>query len=71
VGTRLFEAAVQHSMEEGFHGRLGLHALPGSEGFYVNGCGMTPVGRDPHKQNLLWCEFTPQQAERYLAGEGS
>jgi|HubBroStandDraft_5_1064220.scaffolds.fasta_scaffold14977_1 hypothetical protein len=69
VGTRLFEAAVLQSDEEGFKGRLGLHSLPGSEGFYVKECGMTPVGRDPHKQNLLWCEFTPEQAHRYLAGE--
>ena len=69
VGTRLFEAAVLQSLEEDFKGRLGLHALPGSEGFYVKECGMTPVGRDPHKQNLLWCEFTPEQASRYLAGE--
>jgi hypothetical protein len=69
VGSRLFEAAVLQSMEEDFKGRLGLHSLPGSEGFYVKECGMTPVGRDPHKQNLLWCEFTPEQARRYLAGE--
>lgn len=34
VGTRLFEAAVLQSQEEGFRGRLGLHSLPGSEGFY-------------------------------------
>jgi hypothetical protein len=69
VGSRLFEAAVLQSEEEGFKGRLGLHSLPGSEGFYIKECGMTPVGRDPHKQNLLWCEFTPEQARRYLAGE--
>jgi hypothetical protein len=69
VGSRLFEAAVLQSVEEDFKGRLGLHSLPGSEGFYIKECGMTPVGRDPHKQNLLWCEFTPEQARRYLAGE--
>jgi hypothetical protein len=69
VGSRLFEAAVLHSLEEDFKGRLGLHSLPGSEGFYIKECGMTPVGRDPHKHNLLWCEFTPEQACRYLAGE--
>lgn len=69
VGSRLLEAAVLLSIEEGFHGRMALHSLPGSEGFYVNGCGTTPVGRDPHKENLLWCEFTPEQAERYLSGE--
>lgn len=69
VGSRLFEAAVLQSLEEGFRGRVALHSLPGSEEFYINDCGMTPVGRDPHKQNLLWCEFTPEQASRYLAGE--
>lgn len=69
VGSRLFEAAVLQSEEEGFKGRLGLHSLPGSESFYIKECGMTPVGRDPHKQNLLWCEFTPEQARRYMAGE--
>ena len=40
-----------------------------NQGFYIKECGMTPVGSDPHKQNLLWCEFTPEQARRYLAGE--
>jgi hypothetical protein len=69
VGSRLFEAAVLQSEEEDFKGRLGLHSLPGAEAFYIKECGMTPVGRDPHKQNLLWCEFTPEQARRYLAGD--
>jgi hypothetical protein len=69
VGSRLFEAAILQSLEEDFKGRLGLHSLPGSEGFYIKECGMTPVGRDPRKQNLLWCEFTSEQSQRYLAGE--
>jgi hypothetical protein len=30
---------------------------------------MTGVGRDSAKQDLLWCEFTPEQAEIFL-GEG-
>lgn len=68
VGTRLIEAAVRKSLAEGFKGRLGLHSLPTSEKFYVDLCGMTAVGRDQTKQNLLWCEFTPEQAERFLAG---
>jgi hypothetical protein len=26
---------------------------------------MTPVGRDPAKQNLRWREFTPDQAKKF------
>jgi hypothetical protein len=66
VGTRLIEAAVRKSLEEGFKGRLGLHSLTTSERFYLDVCGMTAVGRDPLKQNLLWYEFTPEQADRFL-----
>ena len=66
IGTLLLEAAVQKSKEEGFKGRLGLHSLPTSEQFYLKACGMTAVGRDPAKQNLLWFEFTPEQADRLV-----
>jgi hypothetical protein len=31
-------------------------------------CGMTPVGRDSAKQNLLWLEYTSEQAENFLSG---
>jgi hypothetical protein len=67
VGTRLIEAAVRKSLEEGFKGRVGLHSLSTSEPFYIKVCGMTPVARDPAKQDLLWCEFTPEQANRFLS----
>jgi hypothetical protein len=66
VGSRLVEGAVRRSLAEEFRGRVGLHSLPTSERFYIEVCGMTPVGRDPAKQNLLWCEFTPEQAEAFL-----
>jgi hypothetical protein len=68
IGSRLVRQAVKMSVEEGFGGRLGLHSLPLTESFYRNVCGMTAVGRDPSKQNLLWCEFTKQQANNFLAG---
>ena len=71
VGTRLIEAAVRRSLEEGFKGRLGLHSLSTSERFYLNVCGMTAVAKDRAKQNLLWCEFTPEQAEKFLAGDAA
>ena len=66
VGTRLIAAAVRTSLDEGLKGRLALHSLLTSERFYVDVCGMTAVGRDAAKQNLRWCEFTAEQAERFL-----
>ena len=66
VGTRLIESAVRKSLEEGFKGRLALHSLNSSERFYTDVCGMTAVSRDPAKQNLLWCEFTPEQSDNFL-----
>jgi hypothetical protein len=66
VGTRLVEAAIRKSLEEGFKGRVALHSLPGAERFYLDVCGMTAFERDPAKQNLLWCEFTPEQAESFI-----
>ncbi|MGO9262144.1 MAG: hypothetical protein ACLQU1_38460 [Bryobacteraceae bacterium] len=66
IGTRLIEAGVRKSLEEGFRGRLALHSLSVSERFYLDVCGMTGVARDLAKQGLLWCEFTPEQAEKFL-----
>jgi hypothetical protein len=66
VGSRLIEAAVRKSIEEGFRGRVALHSLSTSERFYLKQCGMTEGDRDPDKQNLLWCEFTPEQAENFI-----
>jgi hypothetical protein len=68
IGSRLIEAAVLRSKEEDCKGRIGLHSLPMTESFYIKACGMTPVGRDPAKQNLLWLEHTPEQADKFLTG---
>jgi hypothetical protein len=68
IGSRLIEAAVLKSKEEDCKGRIGLHSLPTTESFYIQTCRMTPVGRDPAKQNLLWLEYTPEQAENFLTG---
>jgi hypothetical protein len=70
VGSTLFWRAVKQSDEEGFHGRVGLHALPQSESFYERGCGMTPVGRDASKQNLLYFELSREDAQRHLQKGG-
>jgi hypothetical protein len=40
IGTLLMRTAVQVSYDEGFHGRIGLHALPQGRGFYRDNYGM-------------------------------
>jgi hypothetical protein len=67
IGVVLMRAAVQLSVDEGFHGRLGLHALPQSESFYRDKCGMQACGADTHHQNLTYYEMTREQAERFTA----
>lgn len=66
VGSVLFRQAVMKSNAEGFHGRVGLHSLPQSRGYYENACGMSSLGPDPNKQNLLYFEYTAEQATNYL-----
>lgn len=70
VGTILIAAAIELSKSEGFKGRIGLHSLPQSNGFYANKCGMADLGADPGYQNLRYFEMTPEQAEAFI-GKGS
>ena len=71
IGSVLLRWAVKQSDEEGFHGRVGLHALPQACGFYQR-LGMTPLGKDIHKENLDYFELPRQSAEQFLArGRGT
>jgi len=70
VGPALVDVAIQLSMNEGFHGRVGLHSLPQSDDWYRGICGMTDLGKDPKKQNLRYFEMTIEQARAFL-GKGS
>lgn len=65
VGTRLLEVAVRQSMQMDFRGRVGLHALPHSEGFYKK-MGMQRLGPDPEFQDLPYYEFTEKAAQSFL-----
>ena len=67
IGMVLIRAAVQLSVDEGFHGRVGLHALPQSESFYRDKCGMQACGADPHYQNLPYYEMTREQADKFTS----
>jgi len=66
IGSTLFWRAVKQSELEGFRGRIGLHALQQSEQFYEDACGMTPLGRDIAKQNLLYLELSEREAAKLL-----
>lgn len=67
IGSVMMRAAVQLSYDEGFHGRLGLHALPQSEEFYRDKCGMQGCGNDPSYQNLPYYEMTRELANKFTS----
>ncbi len=68
VGRIMIATAVSLSIEEGFRGRVGLHALPQSESWYRDICRMTDLGADASYQNLHYFEMTEEQANEFLNG---
>lgn len=65
VGLNMIRAAIELSRNEGFQGRIGLHSLGQAARFYRESCGMTPLGRDPHYDDLDYFEMTPSQADGF------
>lgn len=70
VGSVLMAAAIQLSIDEGNHGRIGLHSLPQADTFYRDRCGMTDLGPDASypKFPLRYFEMTEAQASSFLKG---
>lgn len=68
VGTNLVSIAIEVSKQEECEGRLSLHSLPQSDGFY-HWCGMINLGADPDFDNLNYFEMTKQQAEEFITEE--
>lgn len=66
IGPRLFERAVLQSWREGFEGRIALHSLPQSEGFYQNACRMMSLGSDEDHDGLTYFELSRDNANRIL-----
>ena len=60
IGTEFYKMAVRFSHHLGFAGKIGLHSLPGAEGFYSNACQMTSLGHDPKYDNLVYFETVVQ-----------
>lgn len=57
VGKLLIAEAIRVAAGRTVGGRIGLHSLPQTEGFYANQCRMTRVGPDPAYQNLVYFEY--------------
>jgi hypothetical protein len=60
-GTALWKAAIKYSQEQGWEGRVGLHSLRQSEGFYRDVCQMSDLGHDPDYDNLRYFEWKSDQ----------
>jgi len=67
VGTILLAQAVGLSDNEGFFGRMGLHALPAAAEWYRNSIKMTSFGLDPNYEKLEYFELSQDSAKQFLA----
>lgn len=65
VGGLLVARAIRTSLDEGFHGRVGLHSLPGASGFYRK-TGATSFGCDASYHNLEYFELSRDAAKVYI-----
>lgn len=68
IGSILLREAVRASLDEGFRGRIGLHALPGAVTWYRDRLKMKAFGADADYQGLDYFEFTEAQAKQFLKG---
>ena len=67
IGSILLREAIRTSTDEGFRGRIGLHALPGAVTWYRDKLKMKAFGADPDYQGLHYFEFTEEQARRFTS----
>jgi hypothetical protein len=56
VGSAMLDYAIWRSLELGYGGRIGLHALPDAEGFYLKR-NLTNFGVDLDKEYLTYFEL--------------
>ena len=66
IGSILLREAVRTSLDAGFRGRIGLHALPGAVTWYRDKLKMKAFGADPDYQELHYFEFTEEQAKSFV-----
>ena len=65
IGSILLVTAISLSIDEEMDGRIGLHSLPQSEGFYAEYCGMTSYEPEGGEE-LHYFEMTADQANDLL-----
>ena len=65
IGMILLREAIRASVDEGFRGRIGLHALPGAVTWYRDKLKMKAFGADPDYQGLHYFEFSEEQSRRF------
>ncbi len=65
IGRLLVATAVNLSLEDELDGRIGLHSLPGAEGFYRDVLRMTDLGPDAD-YGMDYFEFSSAQARAFL-----
>jgi hypothetical protein len=69
VGSLLLRAAIERSVEEGFKGRVGLHALPQANSWYGK-LGMIDFGPDSSKSNLHYFEMPLDKIDSFIGKDG-
>jgi hypothetical protein len=65
-GTALMKMAIQHSLDLGHEGRIGLHSLSQAESFYAQK-GMENLGVDVNYESLNYFEMTVKKAKIFLS----
>ena len=68
VGSTLFLKSIEYSKELFWEGRIGLHSLKSSEGFYLK-TEMSDLGIDFENEGLKYFEMTPRQADNFIVKE--
>jgi hypothetical protein len=64
VGSAMLDFAIWRSLELGYGGRVGLHALPEAEAFYTKRQ-MIRFGADPDKDDLVYFESYDAETEGF------
>lgn len=70
AGTVLVAEAVRLAVGRAAGGRVGLHSLPGVEGFYERRCRMTRLGPDSAYHDLVYFEYPDDVSAGWLTDVG-